>query len=113
MFGSIRKKISATMCIALAVALPALAQNDWILPAKTGALNVVRDKGVDNTGKTDVTDTLNKILGTLQTPIDGSTFPRAPIWFRERSAGISAKSGASSPGVRLSLVRAVRARFSV
>jgi uncharacterized protein (DUF2342 family) len=50
MFGSIRKKISATMCLALAlVAPPVLAQNDWILPAKTGALNLVRDNGVDDT----------------------------------------------------------------
>ena len=93
MFGSIRKKISATMCIALAVALPALAQNNWILPAKTGALNVVRDKGVDNTGKIDVTDTLNKILGTLQTPTRWIYFPKGTYLVSGTVSGYKCKVG--------------------
>jgi hypothetical protein len=57
------------MGIALALAaLPALADSDWILPPKTGALNVVRDSGVDNTGRTDVTAKLQSIIGSANNP---------------------------------------------
>jgi hypothetical protein len=86
------------MCIALAAALPALAQNDWVLPAKTGALNVVRDKGVDNTGKTDVTDTLNKILGTLQTPFRWIYFPKGTYLVSGMVSGYKCKAGEQSRG---------------
>jgi hypothetical protein len=55
------------MIVGAALTLPAMpalaADDDWVLSPTTGAFNVVRDSGVDNTGHTDVTVKLNNIIG--------------------------------------------------
>jgi len=56
--------VAATLVCCLVLPVNTWAVDNLVFPSGTGMVDVVRDRGVDNTGRTDVTAKLNQILTT-------------------------------------------------
>jgi hypothetical protein len=76
--GNPRRAIA--LALIAATALPALADRDTdidiVYPPNANVFNVVRDGGVDNTGKTDVTKELQKLIAERANSISVLYFPK-------------------------------------